>query len=496
MIWQTLTGEMPFPGPSIAALLNQHLNTSPVPPASRVPNVPPALNDLVMTLLAKDQEQRPPSTTWVLDALTLVMTLLAKDQEQRPPSTTWVLDALTRIRDSARDWPSPGLVPTGWAVEQVPAPRPAVASIDGFEPVISVPAPPDPAIMETVVEPTALHSPSGGRSRPPAPRAVTGPVTAIACAPLGPELRVFALTSDGRIRHCTRNAPGGWTGWTDVLSPTGQQPVAAIAASSAHTMLYSLLADHNSALAAVAEGGLYISRSGGAWRSMDRPGSQPGAVSIVDIAVASWTHGAWNWQPGEPRTLPSPVSVFALDVGGQVWQNSRAGWREIPVSRPVSAIAACSFRNDDQLLLCVTDGHVAVARYETRQGAASSLPGWQGDPGGTVVDVACLSLAADHQEAFALDEAGYIWHSRSVPATHSQPRLGPSAWTAWTLIDGAPGQVTAITAGAHEGSPGAEGGGTGVLLAVTADGAIHHASCELDTARQSSWATWSALPSF
>jgi len=501
MIWQTLTGEMPFPGPSIAALLNQHLNMAPVPPASRVPHVPPALDDLVMSLLAKDPEQRP-------------------------PSTTWVLEALTKIRDSAREWPVPGPVPARLAGDQVPAPRPAVASIDGYEPVSAVPAPQGPTIADTIVEPAAVFAP-GTASRPPVVPRSTGPVTAIACAPLGPELRVFALTEDGRIRHCSLNTRGpsddsapagrasagrasagrgstgrdpasdgtGWTSWIDVLSPAGQQPIAAIAASSAHTMLYSLLADHNSALAAVADGGLYISRSGGAWRSMDRPGIQPGTVSIVDIAVASWTQGAWNWQPGEPRTLPSPVSVFVLDAGGQVWQNSRAGWREIPVRHPVSAIAACSFRNDDQLVLCVTDGRVAVAHYETRQGASSSLAAWRRAPGGTVVDVACLSLAADHQEAFALDEAGYIWYSRSVPSTGPEPHQEPLTWTSWTLIEGAPGQVTSITAGAHESSPTGDGDGTGVLLAATAEGAIYHASCELDTTRQSSWATWSLLPS-
>jgi hypothetical protein len=146
----------------------------------------------------------------------------------------------------------------------------------------------------------------------------------------------------------------------------------------------------------------------------------------------------------------------------------------------------CSYRNDDQLLLCVADGKPAVAHYETSSGLANSLPAWQDTPDIPIVDIACLSLAADHQEAFALDEAGSIWHSRSLP---------PTSWTPWALIDRTPGRVTAIAAGAHEDSGSPEGNsGLGVLLAATADGKVHQASCELDPARQSSWVGWSPLP--
>jgi hypothetical protein len=290
----------------------------------------------------------------------------------------------------------------------------------------------------------------------------------------------------------------GWTSWSDVLSPTGQRPVVAIAAASAHAA-FSLLADRNSALAAVADDDLYISRSGGAWLSMEGPGGQPVSAHIVDIAVAPWTRAAWTFQPGEPRNLPSPVNVFALDADGKVWKNSRSGWKGVPVGRPANAIAACSFRNEDQLLLCVADGVVSIAHYETQSGAVTTLPTWQNTPGVRVVDIACLSLAAHHQEAFALDADGSVWASRSLPPARSGPDQPPAAapWTPWTRVEGTPASVTAVAAGSQSGSDPPDGSlGRGTLLLATTDGTIHRSSADLDPTRQSAWSSWSQLPPF
>jgi Protein kinase domain len=536
IVSQMLTGELAFPGPSMAALLNQHLNVAPIPPASRVPHVPPALNDLVLSLLAKDPEERP-------------------------RSTTWVLEALMRIRDSGRDWPDPGPPAVKPAKPAARPAKPARRAPDGKPAPGGLELTPIDATTITAAspKPTAAKVKSAAvpSFRPHPPQATpAGPVAAIACAPLGPELRVFALTAKGRIRHCTRgsrgdlaafpagardsaakdgasrdgaspdgasrdgasrdgssrdgasrdgalpvgsssgDAPGGsvpgWTSWSDVLSPTGQQPVVAIAATSAHATYYSLLTDQNSALAAVADDGLYISRSGSAWRSMDGPGGQPLSAHIVDVAVASWTRAALSPPPGEPRNPPSPVNVFALDADGKIWKNSRSGWRSVPVSRPANAIAACSFRDEDQLLLCVADGAVSVASYESQSGTASGLPTWPHAPAVRVVDIACLSLAADHQEAFALDADGTIWHSRSGPPPRSGPGQSSSMapWTAWARVEGTPANATAIAAASQPGGDRSRG----TLLLTTADGTIHQASADLDTAQRTAWASWSQLP--
>ncbi|MGH3211886.1 MAG: serine/threonine-protein kinase [Trebonia sp.] len=71
-LYELLTGELPFRGPSLAALIHRHLTEVPVPPLDRRPQVPAALSDLVMALLAKAPENRPPDAQAVVAALTQI----------------------------------------------------------------------------------------------------------------------------------------------------------------------------------------------------------------------------------------------------------------------------------------------------------------------------------------------------------------------------------------------------------------------------------------
>ena len=60
MIYETATGTIPFQG-SPTALLVQHRETPPDPPRSRNPEISPALESLILNLLAKDPDARPVS---------------------------------------------------------------------------------------------------------------------------------------------------------------------------------------------------------------------------------------------------------------------------------------------------------------------------------------------------------------------------------------------------------------------------------------------------
>jgi len=71
-LYELLTGQLPFQGPSLAALLHRHLTEVPVPPLDRRPQVPAALSDLVVALLAKAPEDRPPDALAVVAALTKI----------------------------------------------------------------------------------------------------------------------------------------------------------------------------------------------------------------------------------------------------------------------------------------------------------------------------------------------------------------------------------------------------------------------------------------
>ena len=61
-----LTGERVFVGKTSAEVLRHHIMTAPVPPSERVLTfIPPALEELVLSCLAKDPDERPPSAEWL-----------------------------------------------------------------------------------------------------------------------------------------------------------------------------------------------------------------------------------------------------------------------------------------------------------------------------------------------------------------------------------------------------------------------------------------------
>ena len=63
MLYELITGEPPFPGEDAVGIIGQHLNAEPVAPSRHRGEVPPALDLLVLELLAKRPEERPASAT-------------------------------------------------------------------------------------------------------------------------------------------------------------------------------------------------------------------------------------------------------------------------------------------------------------------------------------------------------------------------------------------------------------------------------------------------
>ncbi|NKZ05657.1 WD40 repeat domain-containing serine/threonine protein kinase [Actinomadura latina] len=60
-LYALLTGDAPFDGETMPALMRQHLTVQPMPPSQRRAGIPPELDRLVLGLLAKDPAQRPAS---------------------------------------------------------------------------------------------------------------------------------------------------------------------------------------------------------------------------------------------------------------------------------------------------------------------------------------------------------------------------------------------------------------------------------------------------
>src|SRR5262249_35756765 len=69
VLFRMLTGTLPFKGHDTMSQLLALATDTPPPVASLNPEVPPALADLVMQLLEKVPDQRPPSAKMVAEAL-------------------------------------------------------------------------------------------------------------------------------------------------------------------------------------------------------------------------------------------------------------------------------------------------------------------------------------------------------------------------------------------------------------------------------------------
>jgi class 3 adenylate cyclase len=71
-LYEMVTGRPPFSGDDLVAVIGQHINTPPVAPRFHNPEVPPALESLILRLLAKNPNERPESAAAARDALVAV----------------------------------------------------------------------------------------------------------------------------------------------------------------------------------------------------------------------------------------------------------------------------------------------------------------------------------------------------------------------------------------------------------------------------------------
>ncbi|MBV9026685.1 MAG: protein kinase [Streptomycetaceae bacterium] len=111
LLYELLTGAPPFPG-SGWEVLGQHLGRRPDPVRTRRPQVPAALDELVMDLLEKDPQDRPASADQV--ARRLGATALPALRTLRPVPTR---------PDPARTVPASRSVPVGAAAATLPGSR-------------------------------------------------------------------------------------------------------------------------------------------------------------------------------------------------------------------------------------------------------------------------------------------------------------------------------------------------------------------------------------
>jgi len=96
LLYEMVTGRPPFLGDDAVSVISQHINTAPVAPSWHNPDVPRALEALILRLLAKVPEERPESAAAVRTALETLAALADAEPatQSRPAAAINPLDSL------------------------------------------------------------------------------------------------------------------------------------------------------------------------------------------------------------------------------------------------------------------------------------------------------------------------------------------------------------------------------------------------------------------
>src|SRR5262249_34847144 len=91
VLYRLCTGELPFKADNRLSLLMALANEQPKSPRARNPEVPPALADLILRLLAKEPAQRPATAGEVATKLEAIAEEVQPqwERKRRPSTTPW-----------------------------------------------------------------------------------------------------------------------------------------------------------------------------------------------------------------------------------------------------------------------------------------------------------------------------------------------------------------------------------------------------------------------
>jgi ABC-type oligopeptide transport system substrate-binding subunit len=95
MLYELTTGELPFTAEDPLAVVSQHIHAPVVPPRAKSEQIPPALEALILNLMAKDPKDRPASALEVFEQLSSPEMV---DRNAQPAKELTVLDRIVRGR--------------------------------------------------------------------------------------------------------------------------------------------------------------------------------------------------------------------------------------------------------------------------------------------------------------------------------------------------------------------------------------------------------------
>jgi dienelactone hydrolase len=98
LLYELVTGRAPSTGDDPFAVITQHLNLPPQPPRHFVPDIPPALEALILKLLAKDPAERPTRAADVAQVLRLVSSPMRELTGEAAQAIGTLADRVRRVR--------------------------------------------------------------------------------------------------------------------------------------------------------------------------------------------------------------------------------------------------------------------------------------------------------------------------------------------------------------------------------------------------------------
>ncbi|MEX2271283.1 MAG: serine/threonine-protein kinase [Vicinamibacterales bacterium] len=167
ILYEMLTGEVPFTDPSLPSVLVKHMTEPPQPPSLRRPDlsVPPALEAIALRCLAKDPAQRFENVEAMgaalrravpardVDQTTIALGVSGPAATDAPTIPLSAAAAAARLHSAptlvAAAAPAPPPVVTAASIATPPLPAPTVHATPapGTNPTVAAPAPPPPAGM-------------------------------------------------------------------------------------------------------------------------------------------------------------------------------------------------------------------------------------------------------------------------------------------------------------------------------------------------------------
>ncbi len=85
MLYQLVSNQLPFEANDISGFLLKHLREMPVPPSKHNPQIPAALDNLILKLLEKDPNKRPVDAHAVIKELSAISAQVPRPQQARKP---------------------------------------------------------------------------------------------------------------------------------------------------------------------------------------------------------------------------------------------------------------------------------------------------------------------------------------------------------------------------------------------------------------------------